>query len=199
MQPLIVIGDRTSHGGVVIEGSQASDTHGKAIARVGDRVTCPKKGHGGTTVITSGDPTFILDGNPVARHGDMTACGAILLSSQVATFADPGTAAQGTDSSSALAGLVRPATQNASQSPSQPALYDQHFLVSDQVTGKPLAGIPYRLTLETGEAVEGVTNSNGLTETVGATSAVMSKLEVPFYGDSTSGTHTDHGHEACGC
>jgi len=82
-RPLIVVGDKTDHGGTVIQGSSASDAAGKAIARVGDQVTCPKKGHGGTTVIASGDPSFMLDGQPAARHGDKTACGATLLSSQV--------------------------------------------------------------------------------------------------------------------
>lgn len=84
-RPLIVIGDKTDHGGTVIEGAPTSDTDGKRIARVGDKVTCPKKGHGGVTVIASGDPTCIIDGQPAARHGDKTACGATLLSSQVTT------------------------------------------------------------------------------------------------------------------
>lgn len=81
-RPLIVVGDKTDHGGEVIQGSAVSDAAGKAIARVGDQVTCPKRGHGGTTVIASGDPTFMIDGQPAARHGDRTACGALLLSSQ---------------------------------------------------------------------------------------------------------------------
>jgi uncharacterized Zn-binding protein involved in type VI secretion len=68
-RPFIVLGDQTDHGGVVIEASQMSDTHGKGIARVGDQVTCPKRGHG-TTVIVTGDPTMIIDGKPAARHGD---------------------------------------------------------------------------------------------------------------------------------
>lgn len=82
-KPFILIGDRTSHGGVVVQGSPVSTVDGKSIARVGDKVTCPKRGHGGTTVIVSGDPTCIIDGQPAARHGDKTACGATLLSSQV--------------------------------------------------------------------------------------------------------------------
>jgi uncharacterized Zn-binding protein involved in type VI secretion len=81
-KPFILVGDSTSHGGTVIQGSGASTVNGKGIARVGDKVTCPKKGHGGTTVIVSGDPTCIIDGAPAARHGDKTACGATLLSSQ---------------------------------------------------------------------------------------------------------------------
>jgi uncharacterized Zn-binding protein involved in type VI secretion len=81
-RPLIAVGDKTDHGGVVIQGSPVSDAAGKAIARVGDQVTCPRKGHGKITVIASGDPTFMIDGQPAARHGDKTACGATLLSSQ---------------------------------------------------------------------------------------------------------------------
>ncbi len=82
MRPFIVVGDPTDHGGVVIGSTQTTDTFGKRLARVGDQVTCPKKGHG-TTVIVTGDPTMIVDGAPVARHGDKCACGATLVSGQV--------------------------------------------------------------------------------------------------------------------
>jgi uncharacterized Zn-binding protein involved in type VI secretion len=81
-KPFIVVGDKTDHGGTVISGSPATDAAGKAIARVGDKVSCPQRGHGGTTVIVSGDPTCMIDGQPAARHGDKTACGATLLSTQ---------------------------------------------------------------------------------------------------------------------
>ncbi len=87
-RPFIVLGDKTDHGGEVIEASGVTDTHGKRLARVGDKVTCPKKGHGSPTVIVSGDPTMIIDGQPAARHGDTTACGAVLISSQVLTTDD---------------------------------------------------------------------------------------------------------------
>ncbi len=84
-RPVIVVGDKTDHGGEVIQGAVGTDAAGKLVARVGDKVTCPKRGHGGTTVIASGDASFTIDGQPVARHGDKTACGATLLSSQVVT------------------------------------------------------------------------------------------------------------------
>ncbi len=81
-RPFIVVGDQTSHGGVVIEGAPTTDTNGIRIARVGDKVTCPKKGHGETTVIATGDPTCIIEGQPAAREGDTTACGAVLIAGQ---------------------------------------------------------------------------------------------------------------------
>lgn len=80
-RPFIVLGDKTDHGGEVIAASGVSDTHGKRLARVGDKVTCPKKGHG-TGEIVTGDPTMIIDGKAAARHGDQTSCGAKLISSQ---------------------------------------------------------------------------------------------------------------------
>ncbi|MTV55508.1 PAAR domain-containing protein [Pseudoduganella buxea] len=82
--PLITLGDKTSHGGTVVEASQLSDTGGKGIARVGDKVMCPKPGHGATTIV-SGDPTLIIDGKPAARHGDKTSCGATLIAGQQPT------------------------------------------------------------------------------------------------------------------
>lgn len=38
---IIVVGDSTSHGGKVISGSPTHDIGGKAIARLGDQVSCP--------------------------------------------------------------------------------------------------------------------------------------------------------------
>lgn len=81
--PLIVLGDKTSHGGAVIEASPTSDAGGKGIARVGDKATCPKHG---PNPIVSGDNTLIVDGKPAARNGDKTACGATLIAGQQATI-----------------------------------------------------------------------------------------------------------------
>ena len=56
MRPFIVIGNKTSHSGVVIGSTQTTDTHGTRLERVGDQVSRPKKGHC-TTVIVTGDPS----------------------------------------------------------------------------------------------------------------------------------------------
>jgi uncharacterized Zn-binding protein involved in type VI secretion len=80
-RPFIVLGDTTDHGGVVTSACGTTDTHGKRIARVGDQVSCPHRRHS-PSVIVSGDPTMIIDGQPAARHGDRTSCGAMLISAQ---------------------------------------------------------------------------------------------------------------------
>lgn len=85
-RPIIVVGDATDHGGKVIQGAPTATINGIPIARIGDPVTCPRKGHG-TTVIATGDANMLVDGKPVARHGDKTACGATLIASQTLTTA----------------------------------------------------------------------------------------------------------------
>jgi uncharacterized Zn-binding protein involved in type VI secretion len=195
-KPFIVLGDQTDHGGVVIEASMVSDTHGNGIARVGDQVTCPQRGHG-TTVIVSGDPTMVIDGKPAARHGDKTACGATLISSQfVSTVSDGSGAKAGVQSSGGaqtrsnglLTGLLSPAHA-----------YDLHFLVKDEATGQPAPGLPYKLTLEDGTTVTGRTDANGLTDKISSPTPQLATIEAPYHGDSPSPTDSGREHFACYC
>ncbi|RML55341.1 hypothetical protein ALQ93_100544 [Pseudomonas syringae pv. pisi] len=78
MRPIIVINDPTSDAGQVLEGSPSTFINGLAVARVGDRVSCP---HGIGTIV-SGDETLLVDGRPVAREGDFISCGARLMATQ---------------------------------------------------------------------------------------------------------------------
>jgi uncharacterized Zn-binding protein involved in type VI secretion len=81
-RPLILLGDKTTHGGNVIGCSPISKVAGVGIARVGDAVICPLHG---STLITTGDATLVLQGQDAARLGDLTTCGASLLASQLTT------------------------------------------------------------------------------------------------------------------
>ncbi len=82
---IVVVGDKTSHGGIVISGSPSRDINGKAIARVGDNVACPMPYPGGkphgVNKITSGHSSLFADGIPVAVHGSSTECGCTLIGS----------------------------------------------------------------------------------------------------------------------
>jgi len=67
---IITVGDRTDHGGTVISGSSNHKIRGKAIARLGDKVSYPLlypggEPHGANKIVTAHD-TLTIDGVPVA-------------------------------------------------------------------------------------------------------------------------------------
>lgn len=74
---IVVVGDSTSGGGRVITGSAFTDIHGSAVARISDKATCPK--HQGIFPIITGDGSWLVDGQPVARDGDRLSSGCSLL------------------------------------------------------------------------------------------------------------------------
>ncbi|TJZ66843.1 PAAR domain-containing protein [Chitiniphilus eburneus] len=78
MKRVIRLGDPTSHGGSVVSASPSTVVMGKAIARLGDKVSCPKPGHS-NCVIVEADPNWLVDGKPVALDGHKTSCGAALI------------------------------------------------------------------------------------------------------------------------
>lgn len=83
-RPLIVLGDKTSHGGTVISADVTFDINGKYVARFGDMTVCPKCK--GTFPIASAAGDLVdAVGNGYARHMDSTACGAKLISGQMTT------------------------------------------------------------------------------------------------------------------
>lgn len=84
MRGVILLGDPTSHGGTVVSASSQVSVHGKPVARLGDRCTCPITGHH-NCVIAEGDPDVLIDGTPVAFSGHKTSCGAVLISSTSTT------------------------------------------------------------------------------------------------------------------
>lgn len=79
MRGVIRLNDPTSHGGKVVSAAPDSMVMGVAVARKGDRCTCPQPGHA-HCVIAEGDPGVLIDGVPVAFDGHLTSCGARLIS-----------------------------------------------------------------------------------------------------------------------
>lgn len=73
-------GDRTSHGGTVLEGHQFLVVHGKPAAGVGHKVSCPKCS--GSIVIVEGVVNATMMGVSIAVEGMKTSCGATLVASQ---------------------------------------------------------------------------------------------------------------------
>lgn len=172
-QPFIVIGDQTDHGGEVVEGSPTSTTGGKSIARVGDKVTCPKHNHGPTTIVT-GDESMLIDGRPAARHGDKCACGATLIASQYVSTAGGGGAGSGAAGGQqpvAASGASTTTARNAGAGDSQAeatdhsagaAAYDEQVRLSCQGDPQLSAGMPWCVVLPSGELQFGRLDASGL-------------------------------------
>ena len=86
-KPFIRLGDKTSHGGTVIEADMTFVVFDKPVALAGHKVVCPKCK--GTFPIVGGTPDMASMGMAVARHGDKTSCGATLIASQqLSTWSD---------------------------------------------------------------------------------------------------------------
>ena len=75
-------GDRTSHGGTVAEGLPTSMLLGREIALVGHKVVCPKC-KGAFPILPDPGRNHSFMGNDTAVEGMRTACGAVLIASQM--------------------------------------------------------------------------------------------------------------------
>jgi len=171
MQPIIVMGDKTSHGGTVITCSQTSDTHGKGWARVGDKVACPRCK--GVFPITEGDATLSDDGLAVAYHGCKVACGATLIAGQQFTLTDPAkSGGQGLPSgvSNALPAGVGAIGAGLAASYHEEPLKDMserfrgRFQVMNATTGEPVRRREAHIRSTTGQNFTGITDAEGFTQ-----------------------------------
>lgn len=173
-QPLIVMGDKTSHGGTVISCAPTTDTMGKGWARVGDMVSCPRCK--GVFPISQGDNSLIDDGRAVAYHGCKVACGASLISSQMHTTTEPSSGAAagaadsasddalangfGTIGSSLIAGYQDEPLDEAGQR------FRGRFQVLDLTSGEPVTGQAVRVRSTGGQYITGSTDAEGFTQWV---------------------------------
>lgn len=169
MKPLIVIGDKTSHGGTVITCSPFSSTEGKGWARVGDMVSCPRCK--GVFPIVQGDTAFRDDGHAVSYDGCKTACGAVLISSQMLTRTQPvdggpRPALTTYAPETSLQGFGVVAAGLASTYQEEPASRERfrgRFQLVDATTGEPIRSQAVRVRSTGGQYHTGATDSNGYT------------------------------------
>lgn len=195
---VIRLGDPTTHGGTVVSASSTYEMFGKQVACLGDKVTCPVPGHGVCTIV-EGDPIWTIDGRHVALEGHKTSCGASLISTLpnvTRSYEGMGVAGAGGAAASAISGASAMA---ASVLASDKHDYDMHWLVLDKDTGEPAANLPYKITLDDGRSIEGMTDSQGLTDKIGDAYASVATIEVPYYGNSSSNPDSDEQHDTCHC
>ncbi len=140
----------------MITGSPTSDINGKAIARVGDKVTCPKTGCPSSTVIVSGDPTLIIDGKAVSRHGDKTACGATLIATQTLV-----TDRFGGSSSDAKEDRKYSNENGKSRGGDIHSEYDEQVILVQTANTSNLIGLPWCIETKDGRVFSGRVGPDG--------------------------------------
>lgn len=145
-------GDTTSHGGRVIASDMTNTVDGKALALLGDMVSCPRCGGIYPIVKIKADLHMTFNGRPVASDGDMTACGATLIASQHTATASP------------TSGAGAPVGGGKSVIAQNDGAYRGRFQLVDDKTRTPLANHPYTVTSADGQIIKGTTDANGHTD-----------------------------------
>lgn len=162
-----VVGDRTTGGGEVLTGAPSTFINNIAIARVGDKASCPK--HGGFFAIVTGDETFLIDGQPLARHGDSLACGCRLLASRQSTVtveagggAGPQAASPPSGNAAPSAGFVPSGTAAHGPDVAPPSKQDilLHYHYGD-LDCTPVRGVGYQVMLPDDRVVTGQLDDAG--------------------------------------
>lgn len=147
-----IVGDMTSHGGVVISGSPSHTWHGIPIARQGDIVTCPKcPPH--IFKIAKGLSMSISDDQPMATEGHKTTCGAVLIAQ------------------TAPANIASAHTAFANGRG-----WDEQFILHD-LNGNPIPEMPYKIKAEDGSIYRGTTDINGCADRVFSSEAQTLTIE----------------------
>jgi uncharacterized Zn-binding protein involved in type VI secretion len=158
---IIRYGDRTTHGGTVVSADPTYEIYGKSVARVGDRVACPRCK--GTFPIVTGAPDA-WSGQSIARQDDITACGAKLIASQSTATIDDGSAAD-----TSVAAAPSPIQQVGTSLPCEDEIHAIRFQALNPETGAPESRCIYILTRENGAQHGGITDHAGFTEIIETT------------------------------
>jgi len=172
---IIRMGDKTSHGGIVLEGSQFDICMGKPIAYIGHKVLCPKCK--GTFPIVEGAITTTFYGKGVALAGMKTACGAVLIASQFTDIVEyGGGGSSGSGGSKAVSSP--PTTAGANLNDGTPRAmhsgrsgFDDKFVLLDEETGLPLSHMEYAIRRESGDIEFGRTDAQGHTHLLSSTAS----------------------------
>lgn len=176
---VVRLGDPTTHGGTVVSATVGYVMFGKEVAGRGDTAKCPIRGHGVVTIV-EGDPSWTINGKNVALEGHKCSCGCSLISTLPnvgRSYEAAGEAGVGSvPETGAPANSMRYGEQTAHRAADEDG-YDQHFLLTDEVTGEPLANRFYRMIWD-GKTIEDYTDSEGLTQRVTAESALEVKIEI---------------------
>jgi hypothetical protein len=152
---------------------------GKRLCLIGDRGFCQTH-NGAFALVGGGDPNYIFNGRMAVFEPATLACGCTVISSCRDFFArvisSDETSAEMQVSMKQIDRVAEMEKENLSQVMRH--AYDRSFVITSDQTGAPLPSARYRLTLDDGKTVEGVTDEKGETQRIAAVEKQRVKVEV---------------------
>jgi len=176
----IVKGDRTSHGGTVLDCKARWFIDGIPAAGLGDPVWCPRCNRL-TKIVTSRFPQFTRNGIAAAFDLDTTDCGAVLYS----RHNDHAGYGSADDPVSNLAGAAAKAPRRTGE-----ASVQEHYVLHERESGTGLAGVQFTLNCADGRIIDGETDEHGRTGVVWTGRPEDTEIVL----DSTGGAQDDPYH-----
>lgn len=168
---VIVLGDKTTHGGTVIQASLLATVNGKPIALRGDLVSCPQCK--GVFPIVEGSSLGLFQGELVAVDTMKTACGASLIASQdLMWIEDGGQQERSLD------------TLNNSSHYMQKNKYQIRFHMTND-DGVPYANTKFTILFSDAE-LEGMTDENGFTPVFYSDKESEAEIKLHFGEDNNN-------------
>ncbi len=153
----IRLGDRTSHGGVVMEGFMDDTDDGVPLCGLGHIVSCPR--HPGLQRIAEGEASFTIMGVPLALEGMLTTCGAVLIASSQSFIVEEqsriGIASTPGFSQDNVSGSWQ--RQAVAGWPADDSLHDEQTRLSSPAVD----GIPYYIETTDGRSFSGRADASG--------------------------------------
>lgn len=166
-------GDRTTCGGVVLEGHPSFSMHGVPVARAGDTVTCGKDGQ--HYVIAGGFQHFMIGGSVAGTLDSVSTCpckARLIHSLPSATYqSERGSATTVKNPESAVV---------SSRSISAARVFAKSFAITDSNTGQPLANRKY-IALIDGYRKIGLTDAKGIATVEAPVEGAVIELHVIFH------------------
>ncbi|MES2299377.1 MAG: PAAR domain-containing protein [Pseudomonadota bacterium] len=150
---VVRINDRTDHGGTVTGASSGTVVMGQFAALEGDMTFCPKCK--GSFAIKTDKAGAKHEGRHYAYHGDVTECGAHLISSL-----SPATSA----CMARTTGTMPTSAPSTSGAPEAAEQYIDRILLIDSETHEALDGRAYEVKRERESTGGGKTDPKGVTE-----------------------------------
>lgn len=163
-------GDKTTAGGVVLEGIDSCKHHGTPITFIGAKIWCPACNAEGEIGWKGPHRKATMMGKQQALEGDLCLCKCdpppVLLASQDSAWHVFEAHERGEE----------PGGQ--SMAGGDHGMYDQRFHLKNPRTGQPLRDMPYRIVTESGGKIDGRTDAQGYTQRVTANSPSSATLHV---------------------